>query len=223
MVGNLFRNKFFLILIFLSLIVGGFLTYKNDTMPKIEEPLPVEEFQTSKEEVLIGVISDTHIPTRTKILPKEIEKIFKNVDLILHAGDMENLETLEELKKIAPVMAVEGNMDFPETKTKLPPAISLRIYNWKIGLIHSPISSWPDSHFNWRQEKTAKELAEKEGFDIVIFGHTHRIDLTELKIEGKKALLINPGSPTFPLLAKPSVGLLRISRDSFQGEIIYLK
>ena len=45
---------------------------------------------------VIGVISDTH-----GLLRPEIPKIFKNVDLILHAGDIGRPEILQELHQIA--------------------------------------------------------------------------------------------------------------------------
>ena len=36
----------------------------------------------------IGVVSDTHIPTRGKILPPALFRLLAGVDLILHAGDL---------------------------------------------------------------------------------------------------------------------------------------
>jgi len=216
-------KKKILISIIILGIFGSFLIYKNTTMPKISRNFPQIQFETEKQELLVGVISDTHIPERTKILPEEIKEIFKDTDLIIHAGDIENLETLKELEKIAPVFAVEGNMDFREVREKLPEGILLKIYDFKIGIVHSPFSFWLGSHFNWTQEKIVQRLVKKENFDILIFGHTHRPYLGELNFEGKKILLINPGSSTAPRFSKPSVAILKITKDSFKGEIIYLK
>ncbi|GEM_PF-202122 len=212
--------------IFLILIVGVFLIYKsitfviykNTTMPKIEN-FEVQEFKTEKEEILVGIISDTH----GKILPKEVKEIFKNTDLIIHTGDILNLETLEELEKIAPLFAVVGNEDSPEIKEKLPTSLSLKIFNFKISAVHSSFSFWLGSHFNLTQKTAAEKLTKKENFDILIFGHTHRSYLKELNFDEKKVLLINPGSPTAPFLSKPSVAILKIDKESFKGEIIYLK
>lgn len=208
-------------------------------MPNIPEDFEIRQpfinnIGGEDNEVLIGIISDTHIPSRAKVLPKKIRDIFKGVDLIIHAGDIENFKTLRELEKIAPVFAVEGNTDFVEVKEKLPEGLLLKIYDWKIGIVHSPFPFWLGSHFNWIQEKVAKELVKKQNLDILIFGHTHRTLLKELNYkpvaslpvivsqlsEGKKILLINPGSPTVPLFSKASVCLLRITKDSFKGEII---
>jgi putative phosphoesterase len=38
--------------------------------------------------MLIGLISDTHIPDRARQLPDNVLEAFKDVDLILHAGDL---------------------------------------------------------------------------------------------------------------------------------------
>ena len=35
--------------------------------------------------MLIGVISDTHIPSRSYEIPEKVFEVFKGVDLILHA------------------------------------------------------------------------------------------------------------------------------------------
>ena len=38
--------------------------------------------------MLIGVISDTHIPDRSLKIPKAVFNVFYGVDMILHAGDL---------------------------------------------------------------------------------------------------------------------------------------
>lgn len=194
-------------------------------MPKFSKKFQETEFKTEKSEVKIGIISDTQTTEKIQELPKEIEEIFKNVDLIIHAGDIEKQEFIERLQKIAPLFAVKGNMDFSELKEKLPAGISLKVYNWRIGIVHSPLSFWIGSHFNQVQEIVAEKLAKKENFDILIFGHTHHPYLKEVDNAGKKILLFNPGSPTLPYIFsdKLSVGILRIKKDTFEGEIISLK
>lgn len=220
------RLKILLISFFLIFTIG-FLFYKDMRMPKIPKKfekieLP-KEILEEKKEIQIGVISDTHIPTRAESLHNEVKNKFQGVDLILHSGDLVSLEVLEKLQKIAPTIAVEGNMDFPEVKEKLPEAIELQIFNFKIAILHSPIPTWTLSHFNWLQEKFVKRLIKEKDFDILIFGHTHRSFVKELEVGGKKFLLLNPGSPTDPFFSSPSVGILKITKDTFKGEIIHLK
>ncbi|MCP5213349.1 MAG: metallophosphoesterase family protein [Hahellaceae bacterium] len=54
----------------------------------------------------IGVISDTH-----GLVRGEVYGLFKDCDIILHAGDIGNYAVLEKLKEIAPVVSVRGNID----------------------------------------------------------------------------------------------------------------
>ena len=67
----------------------------------------------------IGVISDTHIP-HFKKLPGAIWKHFAGVELIIHAGDLSILRVIAELETIAPVVAVQGNIEHEEVVLKLP-------------------------------------------------------------------------------------------------------
>ena len=62
----------------------------------------------------VGVLSDTHVPTIVSALPPAIYDIFQGVDLILHAGDIVELSVLDDLRAIAPVEAVAGNVDSAE-------------------------------------------------------------------------------------------------------------
>ena len=54
----------------------------------------------------IGVVSDTHGLLR----PEAIDAL-RGIDQILHAGDIGKPEILDELSKIAPVIAIRGNND----------------------------------------------------------------------------------------------------------------
>jgi putative phosphoesterase len=161
---------------------------------------------------IIGLISDTHIPLRATTLPKEIFTIFQNVDYIIHAGDIVELTVIDELEQIAPVLAVHGNMDTPETKNALPELNSLKIIDKKIGVIHNPDILSGIEHM--------RELTKTNKFDVLVYGHTHNANI---KWE-EKTLYINPGSPTSPssLLNKPSVALLKITNDKITPEIIYI-
>ena len=49
--------------------------------------------------MLIGLISDTHIPDRARIIPQNVIDAFEGVDLIIHAGDLTSLRIIEELEK----------------------------------------------------------------------------------------------------------------------------
>lgn len=160
---------------------------------------------------LVGLISDTHIPAKAKAVPKKIFGVFDGASVILHAGDLTQLSVVDELEQLAPVVAVCGNMDQSEVGRKLPKMNSVKVYKWKIGLIHNPGVLWGT--------KRMKSIAKRNNFDALIFGHTHRPSVKR----AEEALFVNPGSPTNPLppfLTKPTVALLRISKEKIEPEII---
>lgn len=160
---------------------------------------------------IVGVISDTHIPTRAKAIPTRVFEFFRGVDLIVHAGDLVQLKVLEELGRVAPVIAVCGNMDQGEVVERLPRINSVEIYDRKIGVIHDP-------GVLLGMDRVVR-LARRHDFDVLIFGHTHSPLLKEIS----QILFLNPGSPTNPLppfLTKPSVGLLKIDKEAIDPQII---
>lgn len=161
----------------------------------------------SRTSMLIGLISDTHLGQREK-LPKEVFEIFKGVNLILHAGDILDLNVIKQLKRIAPVKAVYGNMDPRSVKEQLPKINSVKIFNRKIGIVHDA------GIFSLSK---AREIAAKNNFNVLVFGHTHKAVIKK----ANKVLFINPGSPVNPFpFTKPSVGLLKITRGSIYAEIV---
>src|SRR5687768_14627171 len=80
---------------------------------------------------LIGVISDTH-----GLLRLEAVDALREVDMILHAGDIGRPEILEELNKLAPVAAVRGNNDKGEWANNIPDRQRLQIGEVSIYMLH---------------------------------------------------------------------------------------
>lgn len=162
------------------------------------------------ETIVIGLISDTHIPTRAKAVPLEVFEIFENASYIIHAGDFVQLSVAEELEGIAPVVGVQGNMDPVAVRMKYPRVNALEAQGWKIGVVHDGIPALRSGRL--------KKLAE-QNFDVLIFGHSHR---GSVKKDGD-VLYVNPGSPTQPLFSKASVGILRVSKGKVEAEIVILE
>ena len=135
----------------------------------------------------VGLISDTHVPARAKEIPRRVFEVFGKVDFIIHAGDLVELSVIDSLEQLAPVLAVYGNMDGPQIRSKLPKMNSLKVFAWKMGVMHDPGALSGIGKM--------REVAKQNDFDVLVYGHTHN---SSIKWEGN-VLFINPGSPTNPL------------------------
>ena len=159
----------------------------------------------------VGVISDTHIP-HFKQLPAAIWQHFEGVELIIHAGDLSVLSVIDELETIAPVVAVQGNIEWEEVMLKLPIKREVVVGYCRIGIVHI-----------LGDTKTHARMAHLEFPDarVVVFGHSH----IPYNQEHDGQLLFNPGSAT-DRRRQPrcSIGLLHVDDEleSVRGEIIWL-
>ena len=172
----------------------------------------------------IGLISDTHIPQAASELPDEVFKAFSSVNLILHAGDIYKKTVLDDLEKIAPVFAAQGDDDYPDTirDKRVKEKHVLQVEGKTIWLIHeNPFNSYamitqPKSWENYNGQKWGK-MAKP---DCIVFGHEHRTH-TET-VDG--ILMVNPGSPTFLHYKKGlgTVGILEVIPDKIDYQIINL-
>lgn len=151
--------------------------------------------------MLIGLISDTHITQKRGKLSEKIFKEFSGVDLILHAGDVTTDDVLNDLKKIAPVVAVLGNND----KLDLNKHEILEIGDKTILLLHGD------------KIKDLRALGLKYGADIIVSGHTHKPSCERID----NMLLINPGSSNRPIGSNASIASLKIN-DEVDVEFIDL-
>ena len=160
----------------------------------------------------IGVISDTHIPDRAKAIPEKILIEFKNMDMIIHAGDLVDLNTLDALKSICPdVRAVRGNMDPQEVREKLPEKEIIKAGNYKIALMHG--SGTPNKLID-----LLSNIFENDNPDIIIFGHSH------YPVNEKRGdvLFFNPGSATDKIFSPfNSYGIIEIN-DKINAKIVKL-
>jgi hypothetical protein len=173
-------------------------------------PLPAEvrvfRPKLNKTRIIVGVISDTHLPTRTNTIPARVFEVFEGVDLIIHAGDFVDLSTAKELESIAPLIGVEGNMDWENIRRVYPTIAIVELLNYRIGVWHGSFLPF-----------MAKRIAAEHELDVLISGHTHRAS-----IRRNKVLFLNPGSPTNPFLARASVALLNLTQAKIEAKIVYL-
>ena len=81
----------------------------------------------------IIIISDTHIGTIEKLPPKVLNAL-KEADIVIHAGDADTLNFIDELEDICKCLyAVKGNCDLG---SKLPVKLVEEIEGVKIGVSH---------------------------------------------------------------------------------------
>lgn len=157
----------------------------------------------------IGVISDTH----SLLLPKKLLNELSKVDLIIHAGDVCDEDTLKSLRKIQELRAVQGNMCDSSVKKKLPLKECFECEGVQIGIYHGHQGSTRDAMSN------AREQFQGIPMDIIIFGHSHQA--FNQTIDG--ILFLNPGSPNDVIKAKFfSYGLIEIHNGKVKAEIIKL-
>jgi len=146
--------------------------------------------------MVIGLISDTH-----GHLPAAVFDVFKNVDHILHAGDIGKEEIIFALKTIAPVNAVYGNIDSWPVVSKYPRMEMIDLASKSFCLIHDIVNI---KYFRFELFK------KKQAPDIVVYGHTH-ISGHEFH---QQILYINPGSASRPKKSKKGcVALIKIESD----------
>lgn len=163
--------------------------------------------------VIVGVLSDTHIPGKSKELPAVLINGLTDADLIIHAGDIGRDYVIFELEEIAPVEAVAGNTDDEYIRGRYGLKKVIHVAGCKIGIIHG------DGVGSTTLER-ARRAFGGDAVDCIVFGHSH-IPFNE-KIDG--VLCFNPGSPTDKRRQKQfSYGLLKVEGNEVTGEIIYFE
>ncbi len=169
--------------------------------------------------MLIGLISDTHIGLPSKTLPPQIRDAFRDVDLILHAGDIWIPSVLDELESIAPVMAAWGDDDLAADlggdKRMVDEHSSLHFDGVTLWLVHDkpPYGHIRPNETFYHVRPSSPELEDPP--DVVVFGHAHRASIEHYK----DVLLVSPGSATLPHY-EPKLGTVaRLTINSGEVEV----
>jgi uncharacterized protein len=144
--------------------------------------------------VRLGIISDTH-----GMLREEVLEVFREVDHILHGGDVGNWDLIVHLESIAPVTAVYGNSDGLDLRAKLPQVAEVELDGFQIVVTHGDQFGSPNP---------AKLHAAFPSAEIIIYGHSHR---PLLELVDKTVTVMNPGGAGAPRFGiPPSVGILEL-------------
>lgn len=152
---------------------------------------------------MLALVSDTH----GKPHPNAAELLrAQPLDAILHGGDVGDLAVLDELARIAPVIAVRGNIDGSDSA--LPDIVELTIDDGganalRILLTHMAV-------YGPKLRADVARHAERIGASIVICGHSHVPFLGR----DRGLTVFNPGSIGPRRFSLPiTLGMLRIARD----------
>ena len=150
--------------------------------------------------MLIGVISDTH-----GLLRPEALDALRGSDVIIHAGDIGDPAILKELRKLAALHAIRGNIDTQHWAKDLPETEVVEVGDTMLYVIHNA----RDLDLNPRAA----------GFAAVISGHSHKPS-----VETRNGVLyFNPGSAGPRRFQLPiSIGRLRVAAGSIAAEVIQL-
>ncbi len=116
----------------------------------------------------IAVLSDTH-----GLLRPQVMETINTCDVILHGGDMDTREVLEQLMALAPLYVVRGNNDMEWAK-QIPLSLRFDLDGINFFMVHDK-----------------KDIpADLSNIDVVIYGHSHQY--SEEQKDGR--LYLNPGS-----------------------------
>ena len=116
----------------------------------------------------IAILSDTHGLLRPEVLDR-----LKSVDAILHGGDINRRDIVDQLRQYAPLYVVRGNND-KDWAADIPHTVTVTLGGVTFFMVHNK-----------------KEVpADLTGVDAVVFGHSHKYLLEER--DG--VLWLNPGS-----------------------------
>ena len=132
------------------------------------------------------VVSDTH---RFGSNYYEALQAETPVDLVIHCGDVEGQkEEFEEVTRNlsdCPIVMVAGNNDF---FSGLKQERQLKLEGHMIWVIHG------HNYYVSMNTDFLKQEAVARGYDMVLFGHTHRPVIDQ----SGKVIAVNPGSLTYP-------------------------
>lgn len=128
----------------------------------------------------ILLISDTH-----NLLDEFILNHIKNVDEVWHAGDVGEIEIYDQIKNLANLRMVYGNIDNKTLRAQVPENQVFECEGIKVLMTH--IGGYPN-----RYDKRIKPLLLQERPNLFISGHSHILKVIN---DPKLNLLhMNPGA-----------------------------
>ena len=155
-----------------TIAVAGLLIKQAAGPPQVTKAaLRFDYDQTMRTVAAIGLISDTH-----GLLRPEALDALQGSDLIIHAGDVGKPEIIDQLRALAPAVAVRGNTDKSDWAAQLPETAIVEAGPAVIYVIHDIGQLDLDP--------------AAAGFNVVVSGHSHKPGQTERN----GVMYVNPGS-----------------------------
>ncbi|WP_060882460.1 metallophosphoesterase family protein [Streptomyces caniscabiei] len=131
------------------------------------------------------LLSDTHLPKRAKALPGALLAELPRADVVVHAGDWVDEDTLDLLQsRSRRLIAVYGNNDGPGLRARLPEIARADLAGLRLAVVHETGPA------QGREPRCAARFPDT---DVLVFGHSH-IPWDTTTSTGLR--LLNPGSPT---------------------------
>jgi len=148
----------------------------------------------------VGVVADTHVGEYLDALPPSVFDALAGCELILHAGDISRPWVLDELARIATVVAVRGDHDMLGD-LRLPGSTVVTVAGRRIGLIHGRRAFLLDMavivahvvarrRLRWRAGLHRSLVRRVGPVDCVVYGHWH--EPVQERVGG--TLVFSPGA-----------------------------
>lgn len=147
-------------------------------------------------------------------LPPEMVDGLRRTDLIIHLGDYDSEDLIDDLSRLGDFHGITGNHDGPAIRSLLPQQDIIEIEGKRLALVHGHGCVVP---FGFKHGLLKRFRGER--IDAILYGHTHVAKNHFLS----GVLFFNPGSAVgrFPSW-RGSYGLLTIA-ESIHGEIVHVR
>lgn len=130
----------------------------------------------------IGLMSDTHF-----YLDPAVSEYFKDCDEIWHAGDFGSIELAEELRNIAPLRGVYGNIDGQDIRQVFPLKMRFTVEGVDVFMTHIGGTLG-------RYAIPCKDELLANPPDVFICGHSHVLKIARDEATSNRMLYLNPGA-----------------------------
>jgi putative phosphoesterase len=187
----------------------------------------------------IAFMSDTHFMAEDgSDVPQQLLAALQGVGLIVHLGHVSSASALDRLQEIAPLVAVQTELDGQLLGPALAGEVAsgrmrgrtrvIDVAGTRIGIVHDLAAAAPgievgeDGHVRFRTGDIAPQLSSAFGdrVDAVAFAATH-IDFVAFR---GGVLFLNPGSPNLPAGRRKeqpgTVIIMDAGRDGVQLQVV---